>query len=218
MKCVDIRALWSAWADGELSAELGGKVASHIDGCEECRVLDLRMRALDNALEELGEESVEPPPFLATRIMARLEEGRTTVGQRLLAIFAPRRLAAYALVAAAFASGMLTMQTVSQKAVAPESLVASKVVLEFDSPSSEKVGLVGDFNEWGKRQVPMSAVNREGKWIFEIDLPPGRYQYAFEVDGKKWLPDPNAKGIIPDGFGGINSVLYISSEAGQKTM
>lgn len=218
MKCVDVKALWSAWADGELSVELGGKVASHIADCQTCRMWDLRMRALDSALEEIGEETAEPPPFLAARTMARLEDGRVTLGQRILAALAPRRLAACALVAAAFASGMVTMQAVNSSGEAPGGLVASKIVLEFDSPSSEKVGLVGDFNEWGKKQVPMTSVNKDGKWVFELALPPGRYQYAFEVDGKKWLPDPNAKGIIPDGFGGINSVLYISSEVGQKTM
>lgn len=218
MKCGDVRALWSAWTDGELSEGLGCNIASHIEGCKECRTWDQRMRVLDNALEAMGEERAEAPPFMSARIMARLEDAHPTLAQRFFALLAPRRLAAYALVGVAFVSGMVTMETVSQAKKFPLGVVASRVVLEFDSPNGDKVGLVGDFNEWGKKQVPIAARNMEGKWVFELDLPPGRYQYAFEVNGKKWLPDPNAKGIIPDGFGGINSVLYISSEAGQKTM
>lgn len=217
MKCGDVRALWNAWSDGELSTEMGGEVAGHISSCESCRQWDIRLRSLEEALEEIGEDSPEAPPFMFTRIMARLEDGGSTFGAKLLALFAPRRIAACALLAAAFATGMVTMETISNRQASGQ-IVASRVVLEFDAPNDEKVGLVGDFNEWGKKQVPMNAKNSDGRWVFELDLPPGRYQYAFEVNGKKWLPDPKAKGIIPDGFGGINSVLYISSEAAQKTM
>lgn len=217
MKCADLRALWNAWADGELSSELGGEASSHVSSCQSCRAWDLRMRAIDAALDEIGDEAVEAPPFLMTRIMARLEDPRPSLAERVLGLFAPRRIAAYALVAAAFATGMVTMETISSRRGAQE-VVASRVALEFDAPNGEKVGLVGDFNEWGKKEVPMAAKMDNGRWLFELDLPPGRYQYAFEVNGKKWLPDPNAKGIIPDGFGGINSVLYVSPEASQKAM
>lgn len=217
MKCEDLRALWNAWADGELSNEFGGEIADHISSCQSCRSWDMRMRAIDEALDAIGDEVVEAPPFMMTRIMARLEDTRPSLAERVLALFAPRRIAAYALVAAAFATGMVTMETISSRKGAPE-VVASRVALEFDAPNGEKVGLVGDFNEWGKKEVPMAARMDNGRWLFELDLPPGRYQYAFEVNGKKWLPDPNAKGIIPDGFGGINSVLYVSPEALQKTM
>ena len=90
-----------------------------------------------------------------------------------------------------------------------EELLARRVVIEYEAPGSAQVGIVGDFNEWGRKEVAVKSTKAEGRWVFELDLMPGRYQYALVVDGKKWVPDPNATGIIPDGFGGMNSVLYI---------
>ena len=58
----------------------------------------------------------------------------------------------------------------------------------------------------------------DGRWVFELELTPGRYQYTFVIDGKKWLPDPNATGIIPDGFGGMNSVLNVRDNDGPKSL
>jgi len=217
MRCNDFKAIWNVFADEALTEDMHGEAASHVGNCDSCRLWDLRMRALESALEEAGEETYEAPPFLATRIMARLEDSSVGLLERLAAVFAPRRLVAATLLLAAFATGMLTMDAVRSKKDVVRA-VASRVVLEFEAPGAEKVGLVGDFNQWGKKELPIASKNNDGKWVFELELTPGRYQYAFEVNGKKWLPDPRAKGIIPDGFGGINSVLYIPAKAGLETM
>ena len=116
------------------------------------------------------------------------------------------------MVAIAFLTGTLTRQTLPTDPGNRSEQLASRVTLEFDAPDADKVGLIGDFNQWGKKEVPIRAARLDGKWTFELSLAPGRYQYAFEVNGKKWLPDPRAKGIIPDGFGGINSVMYIPAK------
>jgi len=41
-----------------------------------------------------------------------------------------------------------------------------------------------------------------------LSLPPGQHQYAFVVDGTRWVPDPTAP-AIDDGFGRRNSVLTL---------
>jgi 1,4-alpha-glucan branching enzyme len=105
--------------------------------------------------------------------------------------------------------------------VAPSALeqtvAAKKIVIEYKGAGEQEVGLVGDFNQWGKKNVPIAAKQVDGRWVFEIELAPGRYEYAFVINGKKWLPDPQAAGIIPDGFGGLNSVLYVHGQ-GDKTL
>ncbi|NOY44559.1 MAG: hypothetical protein GXP50_03785 [Deltaproteobacteria bacterium] len=85
------------------------------------------------------------------------------------------------------------------------------VVIEFAAPDAREVRLVGDFNDWGRSPGRVSAVRQGDRWVFRLRLEPGRYQYSFVVDGTRWLPDPNAPGIIPDGFGGRNSVLYVGA-------
>lgn len=209
-----------------------GRFAGHLSACPHCSALERSLSALEDGLLELGREKFEPPPFLAARIKANLEAPAPGLAARLREFFAPRRLAYGSLVAVAFVAGIfardfMNPETVSTVAAIPEKVEAvaeemaalpGKVVFEFEAPEGDRVGLVGDFNEWGKKSLEMETRQADGRWIFELSLPPGRYQYAFEVNGKKWLPDPRSKGIIPDGFGGINSVLYVPSEAGLVIM
>lgn len=212
MNCNDYKALWHVWTEGGLSSELSGEFAAHRESCRECARWGLEMGRLEELLLEAGEEAYEAPAFLKTRIMARLDEAAPTLASRLREIFSLRRLAYAAMVGAAFVTGIATKSVITVEGQRPQEVAASRITLEFDAPDAEKVGLIGDFNEWGKKELPIEAKRADGKWIFELRLAPGRYQYAFEVNGKKWLPDPRAKGIIPDGFGGINSVLYIPAK------
>jgi 1,4-alpha-glucan branching enzyme len=67
------------------------------------------------------------------------------------------------------------------------------------------VEIAGDFNGW----VPAPLVRRpDGFFEAVVPLPPGRYEYAFCVDGA-WGPDPAAHRYVEDGFGGKNSVIEL---------
>lgn len=46
------------------------------------------------------------------------------------------------------------------------------------------------------------------RWIVEVPLSPGKYQYKFVVDGQ-WEQDTSNPDTAPDGFGGLNSVITI---------
>jgi len=59
----------------------------------------------------------------------------------------------------------------------------------FAGPA-KSVSLVGDFNRWGAEPTPLAPVN--GVWTASIPLPNGRHEYAFIVDGARWVPDPLA--------------------------
>jgi hypothetical protein len=208
MQCKDIEALWVARLDGAFSADLESEMGSHIDGCDKCGKFLASMERLEYALEAIGDEKPEAPPYLKTRIMARLDEVKPPLGSRIFGWLTAPRLIAASLVAIAFFGGLATREMMLRSPL-KDSLAMQKVVFEFEAPEASNVGLVGDFNDWGLREVPILANQKGGRWVFEVKLEPGRYQYAFVVDGKKWLPDPKAAGIIPDGFGGQNSVLYI---------
>lgn len=51
----------------------------------------------------------------------------------------------------------------------------------------------------------------EGRWIKELSLPPGQYEYQYVADGK-WINDPRAVKSTPNAFGGRNSVLVVETK------
>ena len=73
---------------------------------------------------------------------------------------------------------------------------------------ADTVEIAGDFAGWDKR-ISLKPIEN-GLWVGELELPAGRYRYVIVIDGKKMLPDPAAKQIVADGFGGKNSILDIS--------
>jgi 1,4-alpha-glucan branching enzyme len=71
------------------------------------------------------------------------------------------------------------------------------------------VSLVGTFNRWDPTATPMERTPTGGTWSVVIPLSAGRYEYAFVVDGKHWLPDPSAPLAPVDGLGAPNSVVLV---------
>ncbi len=72
-----------------------------------------------------------------------------------------------------------------------------------------EVSVAGSFNNWDVKANPL----KENNGIYEtvLNLPIGKYQYKFYVDGK-WITDENAKEFEDDGFGGQNSVIYVGDK------
>ncbi|MBC7235818.1 MAG: isoamylase early set domain-containing protein [Chloroflexi bacterium] len=84
------------------------------------------------------------------------------------------------------------------------------VRITFSIPShlwATEVHLVGDFNNWDRRSLPLEHTMHDG-WRINLELPRGRaYQYRYLLDGAKWCNDCNADGYISNVFGGVNSVI-----------
>ena len=78
---------------------------------------------------------------------------------------------------------------------------------EFHYDGPGKVCIAGSFNDWQPAVTPMVAL-ADGRWVKEISLPPGRYEYRFVVNGE-WVNDPNAKESAPNPHGGMNAVLTV---------
>jgi hypothetical protein len=82
------------------------------------------------------------------------------------------------------------------------------VSLELLQPGAKTVCVAGSFNEWKPEKAPLVQMGN-GRWVGDLTVNPGKYEYLFVVDGQ-WLPDPNAKESVQNPFGGRNSVLTVS--------
>jgi len=89
---------------------------------------------------------------------------------------------------------------------APASLVTVRFVLV--APEAREVSLAGTFNQWDAHATPLIRSGPTGVWTATLTLPAGQHQYAFVVDGVRWVPDPGAP-AVDDGFGRRNSVLTL---------
>ena len=74
------------------------------------------------------------------------------------------------------------------------------------APGAQSVTVVGNFNGW--EATPLSDDDGDGIWTASIPLPPGRYEYAFVIDGRWWGQDPLADEYVRS-FGDYNSVRYV---------
>jgi hypothetical protein len=77
----------------------------------------------------------------------------------------------------------------------------------FVAPQAASVSLVGDFNDWDPKRAPMQTA--QGVWATVVNLTPGRYRYAFLVNGVEWRADPGAPLVKDDEFGSPSSVVTV---------
>ena len=59
------------------------------------------------------------------------------------------------------------------------------VHFEFFHPQASRVNIAGPFNDWRPEATWMISLGH-GRWIKQLVLPPGRYQYCLVVDGH-WI-------------------------------
>ncbi len=96
----------------------------------------------------------------------------------------------------------------ARAAVATEKLVHFVLVAR----SASTVALVGDFNSWDRSTTPLRT-SGAGVWSIAVSLAPGRHEYAFVVDGQRWVADPEAARTTADDFGAPSSVVLVAEGA-----
>lgn len=133
-------------------------------------------------------------PSVTWRVMASLERRRRTP---MIWWLAPALAAAAALV--------LWFGKPASPPVAP-SVITVRFVLV--APGAHQVSVAGTFNRWDPSATPLVRSGSGDLWVATLALPPGQHQYAFVVDGARWVPDPTAP-AVDDGFGRRNSVLTL---------
>ena len=181
-------------------------------------------RALDAAAAHLR---AAPAPDLTARVMASLPAAaprrRASPWKAALGwLWTPRpvRIAfrpAYGLAFAAAATVALTqlsmdpsarMATTLPPETAERPAQAPSVYVQFrlEARGATQVALAGTFTGW-KPEVQLIET-APGEWSALVPLTPGVHDYAFVVDGERWVADPHAP-QVDDSFGGTNSRIAL---------
>ena len=86
----------------------------------------------------------------------------------------------------------------------------------FVDSGASSVALVGDFNEWTRGATELKPSGAPGVWSVSVQLTPGRHEYAFIVNGTRWVADPLAVKSSDD-FGTESSVIRVGAAGKSET-
>jgi 1,4-alpha-glucan branching enzyme len=116
----------------------------------------------------------------------------------------------YGIVAAAAAVMLATTVSLEPRPVpgAMSMESAPKLLVQFrlQAADASNVRLAGSFTQWQPQyELHQTA---PGIWTITLPLSFGVHDYAFVVDGQRWVADPYAQ-AVDDGFGGTNSRIAI---------
>ena len=91
----------------------------------------------------------------------------------------------------------------------PSAADEAPVRFKFIAPGAAQVSVAGDFNAWNPTVLPLRRSADGRTWEIVVQLAPGRYAYAFVVDGRL-TADPEAPQATGDDFGTPSSVVLVS--------
>jgi hypothetical protein len=172
---------------------------------------------------ELSRPVAARPDFEA-RVMAAVRAAPPALPARAWAwLSEPRTLAVSPLGGLAFAAGLVLVAAVAwngfrsgreayaRRVAAQPSAAAAPSVVSFVlvAPDARSVALAGDFDGWDRSRLMMRR-GASGLWTLNVPLAPGRYRYAFVVDGRQFVADPAAPPAVDDDFGQPTSVVTVS--------
>jgi hypothetical protein len=175
-------------------------------------VFDRDEDVLQRVIDHLR-QPVEMDPTLDAAVLARVAAGEGRF-RRLSAAWEwltrPRDIAVSPLAAfaAAALAGLALWLGVRSPDVAAPVPGPSTVQFVVRAPGAGTVALVGDFNNWDGAATPMLAAHNGALWSVTIPLTPGRYRYAFLVNGSRWIVDPAAP-RAQDDFDTPSSVVTV---------
>ena len=159
-------------------------------------------------LEALRQLRQTAPADFAKRVMAALpHEPDLPLSASLRHLWPERHR--WFLPALAGAAAMLLLSTFLGPR--PPKALENQVSVHFEihAPDAQSVELVGTFTDWQVGQLQLAGPDASGHWTAEVDLPAGRYEYGFLVDGQQWVADPRAEIRRQDGFGRENAVIEL---------
>jgi hypothetical protein len=177
------------------------------------------------ALQLLGALDRTPvtlSPVVSSRVMAMVRERSRSRARRALRwLVTPRevrfRLRPW-LVGPALAAAAVLVLLVARPQPPVPTPAGNIVFVRFmlHAPGAKSVAVAGTFNQWDQNAAPLIPAGTDGVWTTTLALPVGQHQYAFVVDGRRWVADPAAPGV-DDGFGRRNSVVAVTRQ-GARTL
>ncbi len=152
-----------------------------------------------------------PPP--AARAWAWLREPRTLALSPLGGLAMAAGVAVL-LIVGTWGAGSLRGGEGTGGAAPPSSAAGSDgggsvVTFALVAPRARSVALAGDFDGWDATRLPLRR-GTSGLWAVDVPLRPGRYLYAFVVDGRRFVADPSAPRAVGDDFGQPTSVVTVA--------
>ncbi|HKW12758.1 MAG TPA: sigma-70 family RNA polymerase sigma factor [Gemmatimonadaceae bacterium] len=105
------------------------------------------------------------------------------------------------------ASARVVRRSDTVRVAKSDTVVFARFVLS--DANARSVAVVGDFNRWDAEATPLTRLGA-GSWVATLRLKPARYEYAFLVDGKRWVTDRFAR-TEHDEFDTQSSILTAGS-------
>ena len=217
MNCNKIKNLINSYIDRALKAEAAQQIEEHLKSCSLCREEYRKMKSIVRSLNSLPQ--VDVPQDFTQKIMAQVNKEKIEVSfspvfyfKKL--IFTPRlsfRLASGIVLATAIIAFFAFSFLFIPPDISPVCLSEVQFSLRLTGGKAQNVAIAGDFNQWDLQRNQLEDYDGDGVRTATLKLPPGRYEYMFVLDGKEWLPDPNANRFVKDGFGGKNAILEINN-------
>ncbi len=202
MECKKAREIIDFYIDGDITQKEKEELEEHLKTCISCNRYYEDMLRIHGMLS--SEEYLEPREGFTQRVISSLPKKRrffswipkpALVGLLSIGII---------LVFAFFRFPALDIHRKDLK-----DMIKVQFMIKVQDAQAKTVSIVGDFNDWQVGKDLLSDPDGDGIWTGVLTLKPGKYQYVFVIDGKKWVPDPRAKEISKDGFGGVNSVIEV---------
>lgn len=207
MDCRKFDSMIDGCLRNNLSVDDRRNVETHLGTCAACRESLTEHQALEVILDKACEWTVESPSFLTPRIVSNLPV-RVASGFWSWKVMHP--IVAVVSLVLALAIGFVGRDIIVRQQVGAQRVQTIRII--FYSPEASSVALIGDFNDWGQRDVTLAQSSDKGIWEFSMTLKPGVYHYNMLVDGEKWVANPKSSSLVPDGFGGYDSVLVVSEK------
>jgi 1,4-alpha-glucan branching enzyme len=106
---------------------------------------------------------------------------------------------------------MAVWDTMKKKGSVRELRVAGttrEVEFKLSAPEARSVHVAGSFNDWDTGALPLKKY-RDGIWRTKVNLPIGRHEYKYFIDGA-WAQDTPCTEKIPNTFGTHNCAIIVS--------
>jgi hypothetical protein len=226
MNCTKNKKLLNFYLDQTLDRDTTKQVEEHLKSCSTCQEEYLKLKKIVSALNSISPQIALTE--LTTKIMAKISQEEIQIQSSWIdqlkrqisipSLSFPRKwesIFSFRLVGVTAAAALIIFFAFTFIFNLPNtsSICSAKVQfsLKLNDNKTHTVAIAGDFNSWSPGDNLLEDPDGDGIWTGTLKLKPGRYEYMFVLDGKKWVPDPNALRYVKDGFGNKNAILEINN-------
>ncbi len=202
MECKKAREIIDFYIDGDITQKEKEELEEHLKTCISCNRYYEDMLRIHGMLS--SEEYLEPREGFTQRVISSLPKKR-----RFFSWMPRPALVGLLSIGIILVFAFLRFPALDIHRKDLRDMIKVQFMIKVQDAQAKTVSIVGDFNDWQVGKDLLSDPDGDGIWTGVLTLKPGKYQYVFVIDGKKWVPDPRAKEISKDGFGGVNSVIEV---------